>query len=131
MIIQILTLLGIIAAVVGVPWHLRGRFDSLKQSLDRLERGQLQVTKLSNGLLGLVGLVIDLLHNRKSLSDEELHTVLAKYAEMVRIPEVGGTPLMADIKKVIFPLLCHNYGLTSPLPAATVSPLEGSERTSS
>ena len=95
-IIQILTLLGIIAAVVGVPWHLRGRFDSLKQDLNRLERGQLQGTKLSNGLLGLVGFVIALLHNRKSLSDEELRTVLARYSEMAQIPEVGGNPLVAE-----------------------------------
>ena len=84
-----LTLLAIVAAIIGVPWYLGRRFA-------RMEMGQNELRKISNGLLGLVGLVIGFLHKRQTLSDDELHAVLSSYAELARIPKGDGNPLMQE-----------------------------------
>ena len=87
----VLTLIGIIIAVIGIPWYLRGKIAKLDTRLGL-------AVKQSNGLLSVVSMVIGFLHESepKIITDKQMSALMKSYAEMARVPETSGTPLTEE-----------------------------------
>ena len=88
---SVLTLLGIITAIIGIPWYLRGKITKLDTRLS-------SVVKQSNGLLSVMSMVIGFLHESepKIITDKQMSTLIKSYAEIARVPETSGTPLTEE-----------------------------------
>ncbi len=85
----ILTLASIAVAIIGIPWYLGWR-------IARIQNAYENFTKVSNGMLGLLGILISSLHKREALDDKEFSDILKSYGEMAQVPTKVGTPLTAE-----------------------------------
>lgn len=90
--ISLLTLIGLgltfVGAIIGVPWYL-GR------KLTRVENGLALQGRTINGLLGLIGQMIEIMHKRASLNDDELRQLISGYTAMAQVPS-HASPLTPD-----------------------------------
>ena len=73
------------------PWRLSGKIEKLDIKLG-------SVVKQSNGLLSVMTMVIGFLHESetKIITDKQISALMKSYAEMARVPETVGTPLMQE-----------------------------------
>lgn len=73
------------------PWRLSGKIEKLDIKLS-------SIAKQSNGLLGVMTMVIGFLHESepKIITDKQMSALMKSYAEMARVPETSGTPLTEE-----------------------------------
>jgi hypothetical protein len=95
-VVQILSLIGIIVAIVGVPWYLRGHFARLEAQANRTESKLNELIRVSNTLSSLNGTLINLLHAKKILDDDNFRTVLGTFTKALNVQEISPNPLSPE-----------------------------------
>ena len=88
-ILPILTLIGVIVAIVGVPWYLSRRFARIEAKLN-------EVIRVSNTLNSLNGTLINLLHSKKILDDDEFKTIVGTFTRALDVHEISPNPLSPE-----------------------------------
>lgn len=83
-----LTFVGVLVAIIGAAWYL-GR------KLTRVEHGLALQGRTTNGLLALVGQLLQIMHKRKALSDDEFQQLIRSYTDMAQVPS-HASPLTPD-----------------------------------
>lgn len=83
-----LTFLGVLVAIVGIPWYL-GR------KLTRVEHALALQGRTTNGLLALLGQLLQIMHKRQALSDNEFQQLIRSYTDMAQVPS-HASPLTPD-----------------------------------
>ena len=95
-IIQILTLVGVIVAIIGVPWYLRGRFAKLDNRLTSVENKLNELIRSNNTLNNLSGTLIHLLHDKKIMDDDDFKSILGSYTKALNVQEISPNPLSPE-----------------------------------
>ena len=118
MVVEIITLVGVVVAIVGVPWYLRGRLAKLEahvvqteaksesrmarieaNSESRMVRIETKLNELirsSNTLNNLSGTLVHLLHEKKIMDDDDFSRVLGAYTEALDIHEISPNPISPE-----------------------------------
>ena len=96
MVIEIITLIGVLVAIIGVPWYLRGRFAKLEMRVGRVELKLNELIRSSNTLNNLSGTLIHLLHNKGIMDDDDFKTILGSYTKALDVQEISPNPLSPE-----------------------------------
>ena len=96
MVIDVITLIGVIVAIIGVPWYLRGHFAKLEARLNRVELKLNELIRSSNTLNNLSGTLIYLLHNKKIMDDNDFSNILGSYTKALNIQEISPNPISPE-----------------------------------
>lgn len=96
MVIEIITLIGVVVAIIGVPWYLRGRFAKLEVRVDRVELKLNELIRSNNTLNNLSGTLIHLLHNKKIMDDDDFKNILGSYTKALDVQEISTNPLSPE-----------------------------------
>lgn len=85
---QFYSFLGLLVAILGFLVYV-------VRKLTRVEQGVTLQGRTINGILGLVGMMIQMMHKRVSLSDEELKALVSVYTTIAQVPP-HGSPLTLE-----------------------------------
>lgn len=96
MVIEIITLIGVLIAIIGVPWYLRGRFARLEVQAGRIELKLNELIRSSNTLNNLSGTLIHLLHDKKIMDDDDFKSILGSYTKALDVQEISPNPLSPE-----------------------------------
>lgn len=99
-IIQILQLMGILAAIIGVPWYIRGRIAKLEKNTEtrftRLEDRQNQVINSLNSVITLIGVLIARLQLREVFKKEDNAEITGAFSQALHMQPISPNPLDPD-----------------------------------
>lgn len=95
-IIEIITLLGVLVAIIGVPWYLRGLFAKSEVRVGRVEQKLNELIRSSNTLNNLSGTLIHLLHDKKIMDDDDFKNILGSYTKALDVQEISPNPLSPE-----------------------------------
>ena len=96
MVVEIITLVGVVVAIVGIPWYLRGRFAKLDARVGRIEAKLNELIRSSNTLNSLSGTLVHLLHEKDIMGDDDFKNVLGSYTRALDVKEISPNPLSQD-----------------------------------
>lgn len=96
MVIDIITLIGVVVAIIGVPWYLRGRFAKLEARFNKVELKLNELVQLSNTLNNLSGILVSLLYSKKIMDDKDFSSILGNYTKALNIQEISPNPISPE-----------------------------------
>ena len=95
-IIQILTLIGVIVAIFGVPWYLRGHFAKIENRLINVENKLNEMIRSNNTLANLSGVLTNLLHKNKVMTDEDFYAIIGSFTTSLQVKEISPNPISIE-----------------------------------
>lgn len=98
-IVQILTLIGVIVAIFGVPWYLRGHFAKMEKRLINVENKINELIRSNNTLAHLSGVLVNLLHKNKVMGDEDFEVVTGAFTTSLQVKEIYPNPITIEEKE--------------------------------
>ncbi len=85
----IVAVLASLGAIIGIPWHFRGRFANIESKMN-------EVIRTNNTLAELSGSLVELLLKNKVLRDEDSKEITKVLVRSLNVKEISPNPITRE-----------------------------------